>query len=540
MRAYGPGGGPAKSDREALVTARVAGRRLREVLRLRLEGKQSTRAIGKSCGLSPSTVQEYLGRFAVAKVPWPLPPELDDDEALSRRLFPQEHHPRASRAEPDFAQMHLELRHKHVTKLLLWQEYREAQPEGYEYSQYCERYARWAASVAVTMRQTHIAGDKLFVDFSGDGLEVVVPATGECQLVKLFVAVLGASNLTYVEPVLGEDLPTWIGCHVRAFEYIDGVPGAVVPDNLRSGVTRPNRYEPEVNRTYAEMASHYGTAVIPARVRKPRDKAKVEQGVLLASRWILAVLRHRRFTSLGEVREAVRPLLEKLNDKVMRKLKKSRRQIFEEIERSALTPLPERPYEYALWVRCRAGIDYHVEYDDHYYSVPYQLAQRGLAGPGGEKPELWLRATETTVEIFLHSRRIASHPRSRQKHRHTTLPEHMPRAHREHAEWTPSRIREWAKAVGSATVALVEEILRRRPHPEQGFRSCLGVMRLRRSYPDARLELACARAVRHRAYSYKSVVAILKNNLDQQDKPEAPAQASLPLHENIRGADYYQ
>jgi transposase len=523
-----------------VVTARAAGRKLREVLRLRFEGKQSTRAIGKSCGLSPSTVQEYLGRFTVAKLGWPLPAELNDDEALTAQLFPQEHHPRPSRAEPDFAQMHLELRRKHVTKLLLWQEYRETHPDGYEYSQYCDRYSRWAATAAVTMRQTHVAGEKLFVDFSGDGLELLEPTTGEVRKVKLFLAVLGASNLTYVEPVFGEDLPTWIGCHVRAFEYLGGVPGAVVPDNLRSGVTQANRYEPVINRTYEEMARHYETAVIPARVRKPRDKAKVEQGVLLASRWILAALRHRRFTALWEVKEAVRPLLEKLNNRVMRKLGKSRREVFEEIERAALRPLPDRPYEYAHWVKARANIDYHVEYDAHYYSVPYHLAQRTLDAPQGERPELWLRATETMVEVWRHSRRIASHARSERKHQHTTSKEHMPRSHREYAEWTPARMLEWAKVVGPATETVVRELMRRRPHPEQGFRSCLGVMSLRRSFPDVRLERACARAVRYRAYSYKSVAAILKNNLDQQEESAEPVQVPLPLHENIRGADYYE
>jgi transposase len=504
-------------------------RRLREIIRLRLVAVLSQRAIAKSCGLSASTVGDYLARIQLAKLGWPLPPELDDDEVLTRLLFPAEGHPVRNRPEPDFAAVHLELRKKHVTKLLLWQEYREAHPEGYEYSQFCERYLRWAATMAVTMRQTHVAGEKLFVDFSGDGLELTDPATGECKTAKLFVAVLGASNFTYVEPVLSEDLPTWIGCHVRALEYIGGVPGAVVPDNLRAGVTRANRYEPEVNATYAELSRHYETAILPARVRRPRDKAKVEQGVLLASRWILAVLRKRRFSSLEEVREAVRPLLEKLNDRPMRKLKKSRRQLFNEIERSALKPLPTRPYELASWSIRRVNIDYHVEYDDHYYSVPYQLVGKVMD----------VRATETTVEIFLAGRRTTSHLRSYVKHKHTTRPEHMPRSHREHLEWTPSRIIAWAKTVGASTAMLVEEIMRRRPHPEQGFRSCLGVMRLRKTYADERIERACSRAIRHRAYSYKSVVAILKNNLDRQDEPAAPEQSALPLHGNIRGRDYY-
>ena len=512
------------------MTARAACRKLREVFRLRFEKKLSTRVIGKNCLLSPSTVQDYLGRFALAKLAWPLPAALDDDAALSALLFPHEHHPSCERPEPDWAHVLVELRRKHVTKMLLWQEYREVHPDGYEYSQFCERYARWTATITLTMRQEHVAGEKLFVDFSGDGLDIVDPATGECATAKLFLAVLGASNLTYVEPVLTEDLPTWIGCHVRALEYFGGVAAITVPDNLRSGVSKPDRYEPDLNPTYADWARHYGTVVIPARVRKPRDKAKVENGVLLASRWILAVLRNRRFSSLEEVRAAVRPLLEKLNDRPMRKLKKSRRQLFEEIERAALLPLPSRPYELAEWKIARPNIDYHVEYDGHYYSVPHTLAHQKVE----------IRATETTVEILHNNQRRASHVRSDQKHRHTTLTEHMPRSHREHAEWTPSRIINWARTVGPAAAALVEEIMKRRQHPEQGFRSCLGLLHLRKGFPDDRIERACARAMRHRACSYKSVLAILKHNLDRQDELPLPAEAPLPDHENIRGPDYYQ
>lgn len=340
---------------------RLSMRKLREVLRLHLALSMKGRAIARSCELSPSTVSSYLGRAKVAKLSWPLAPELDEDAVLTRLLFPDEGHPQSSRPEPDWARLHLELRKKHVTKQLLWEEYKSEQPEGYQYSQFCERYGRWAATLVVSMRQSHRAGEKMFIDFSGDGLEVVDPRTGECVKAKLFLAVLGASNLTYVEPALSEDLPTWIGCHVRALEFLGGVAEIWVPDNLKSGVKSPDRYEPDLNPTYAELARHYGAAVIPARVRKPRDKAKVEQGVLLAERWILAALRNRTFFSLGELREAVKPLLEKLNNRTMRQLKKSRRELFEEIERSCLKPLPARPYEFARWARPRVHIDYHVD-----------------------------------------------------------------------------------------------------------------------------------------------------------------------------------
>jgi transposase len=365
-------------------------RMLREVLRLFLLLGVSQRGIARSCRLSPATVNGYVGRARVAKLGWPLPPELDDDAALTRLLFPDEHQPRSDRPEPDWAQVHLELKKKHVTKQLLWEEYKSTQPEGYQYSQFCERYARWAATVSVVMRQEHRGGEKLFLDFSGDGLEVVDPKTGEVTTAKLFVAVLGASNLTYVEPVLSEDLASWTGGHVRALEYMEGVTELWVPDNLKSGVKKPNRYEPDINPTYAELARHYGAAVIPGRVRKPRDKAKVEQGVLLAERWILAVLRNRTFFSLEELRDAVKPLVEKLNNRPMRKLKKSRRELFEEVERASLKPLPKTPWEFARWAKPKVNPAYHVEYDDHFYSVPYQLVGQ----------QLDLRATERTIEVM--------------------------------------------------------------------------------------------------------------------------------------------
>jgi transposase len=380
-------------------------RKLRELIRLKMEMKLSGRAIARSCGISPATVSDYLGRVAVAKLGWPLPTELDNDDALNRLLFPNEGRLVAHRPEPDWAHVHLELRRKHVTKLLLWEEYRGANAEGFEYSQFCEKYLRWAVRLTVTMRQVHVAGDKCFVDFSGDGIDVVDPLTGECRKAKLFVAVLGASTLTYVEPVFNEELPTWIACHIHAFEFFGGVSAIVVPDNLRSGVTKASRYEPTVNQTYADMARHYGTAIIPARIYRPRDKAKVEQGVLLAERWILAVLRNRTFFSLDELREAVKLLVVRLNDRLMKKLKKSRRQLFDEMEKSSLKSLPSTPYEFADWAKPRVGINYHVTFDEHHYSVPYTLSGQ----------QLELRATATTVEVFRGGKREASHGRSYEK-----------------------------------------------------------------------------------------------------------------------------
>jgi transposase len=468
-----------------MAAERLSMRKLREALRLHFELKLSSRAIARSCQTSPSTIQGYLGRAKVTQLSWPLPPEMDD-EALERLLFPSEGHPVKERPEPDYAAIHLELRRKHVTLQLLWQEYRERHANGYQYSQFCERYARWASKLSPTMRQTHRAGHRTFVDFSGDGLAIVDPQTGERREAPLFVAVLGASSYTYAEPVLHEDLPTWLGCHARAFEFFEGVSEIVVPDNPKTAVAKPHLYEPDLNLAYAELARHYGVAVMPARVRKPRDKAKVEQGVLLAERWILACLRNQIFFSLEEARQAVKKLLEKLNDRPMRRLKKSRRQLFEEFERAALKPLPAAPYELSQWSRPRVNLDYHVEFEDNFYSVPYVLVHELVD----------LRATESVVEIFVKSLRITSHLRSYGKNESVTLPEHMPSSHRAWAEWTPSRILEWLKKMGPNTAALGEEIIRRRSRPEQGFQSCRGILRLGERYGSERLERACARAVR--------------------------------------------
>jgi len=511
-----------------MAAERLPMRKLRELIRLKLQGGQSGRAIARSCGLSPSTVGEYLGRVKVAGLTWPLPATLDD-EALERLLFPDEGQPISNRPEPDWAWVHQELQKRHVTKQLLWQEYREAQPAGYQYSQFCERYLKWARPLSATMRQAHRAGEKVFLDFSGDGHDVVDPLTGECRKAVLFVAVLGASNLTYVEPVLHQDLATWVGCHVRAFEFFGGTTPVWVPDNLKAAVIRADKYDPDLNPTYADLARHYEAAVLPARPRRPRDKAKVEAAVLIAERWILAVLRHRTFYSMEELRAAVAELLTRINDRPMRKLKKSRRQLFEEMEKAALKPLPARPYELALWSKPTVAPDYHVAFEEHFYSVSYLLL--------GEKLEL--RATETTVEIFRRGSRVASHARSSFKGGYTTRTEHMPRGHREYAEWTPQRLIGWAKKVGPNTGALVEAIMASKKHPEHGFKRCLGIMRLRKEYADERIERACGRALRHGMLTYKQVKAILQNNRDREPLPEPAPQLDLPLRQNVRGGDYY-
>jgi transposase len=477
-----------------------------------------------------TTVADCLARAAAAGVTWPLP-EGTDDADLERLLYPREPSPRILRPEPDWAEVHRELHRKGVTLQLLWIEYKQGSPAGYQYTQFVHRYRTWARHLNVVLRQVHRAGEKLFIDFAGQTLPITDPETGVVSPAELFVAVLGASNYTFADVLPSQELPHWIGANVAAFEFFGGVPEILVPDNLKPAVTRPHRYEPELNPTYQEMAAHYGCAVIPARSGKPRDKAKVESGVLVAERWILACLRHRTFFSVAEAKLAVRELLHRLNERPFQKLEGSRRSLFEPLERPVLRPLPTRRYEFATWKRLTANIDYHVEVDHHYYSVPYQLA--------GQKVDV--RLTASTVEVLLRGRRVASHRRSFRRGSFTTLPEHMPESHRRHLEWTPGRMVRWAQSSGPATAQLVEEILRARPHPEQGFRSCLGVLRLGKRYGTARLEAACARAVAIGGFNYRSVESILKSGLDRQPMPTTAVITTTPrCHDYVRGASYYQ
>ncbi len=508
---------------------RLSMRKIREVLRLRFEAKRSARQVAESLRMARSTVGEYERRFTAAGLSWPLPPTLSDSE-LERRLFPPPTSvPMESRPLPDWSVVHQELRRPGVTLMLLWDEYRACAPQGFAYSWFCEHYRAWAGQLDLSMRQTHRAGEKLFVDYAGQSVAVIDRTTGEVRNAQIFVAVLGASNYTFAEATWSQALPDWIGSHVRAFAYLEGVPEIVVPDNLRSGVSKAHRYEPDLNPTYQEMAAHYGVAVIPARVRKPRDKAKAEAGVLLVERWILAALRRQTFFSLAELNAAIRPLLKKLNGRPFKKLPGSRQSALETIDRPALRPLPATPYVYATWKKVRVHIDYHVEVDGHYYSVPYALVKHALD----------VRLTDNTVECFHKGQRVASHPRSVRRGQHTTLPEHMPKAHREYAEWTPQRLVRWAEQTGVATAAVIGHILAHRPHPQQGFRSCLGILRLAERFSAERLEAACARALQLNACRYKSIESILVRGLDQQPLPEQHELTLPAAHDHVRGPGYY-
>jgi len=507
---------------------RLSMRTIREVLRLRWEVGLSQREIGISCRLGRSTVRDYLLRAEAAGLRWPLPEE-PDEEALEQLLFPPAPDASRHRPLPDWPALHQELRRKGMTLGLLWQEYRAAHPDGYGYSQFCALYHQWANALEPVLRQHYVAGEKLLVDYAGQTVPVVDRRTGEVREAQIFVAVLGASNFTFVEATWTQGLPDWIGSHRRCLEFLGGVPALIIPDNIKSGVTSPCFYDPELNRTYQKLAEHYGTAVVPARIRRPRDKAKAEAGVQGAERWILARLRHRRFFSLGELNEALRELLAQYNRRPFAKLEGCRESLFLSLDRPALRPLPAHPYEYAQWKKARVNIDYHVEVDRHWYSAPHALIRQQV--------EVCLSAH--TVEILHRGKRVASHLRSFQPGRHTTVLEHMPRHHREYVQWSPERLIRWAQQTGSNTAQVVEQILAARAHPVQGYRACLGILRLGKQHGAARLEAACARALALNALSYQSIKSILAHGLESQPLPTATIPAAPIHHAHIRGAHYY-
>ena len=510
---------------------RISMRRVRDCLRLKDAGI-STREISVRLGIAASTVRLTLRRCEAAGIAWPLDPGLTDT-VLEQRLFANAGTKQGHRRheEPDWDGVHREMKRKHVTLSMLWDEYIERHPGGYRYSRYCDLYREWASRLPVTMRQTHAAGERLFVDYAGDGVPVVIDRlTGEMRVAQIFVAVLGASSFTFAWASWTQALADWIDAHSRALDAIGGVPQLLVPDNTKTAIVKACLYDPLINRTYADMAAHYGTAILPARPRRPRDKAKVEQAVLMVERWLLGRLRHRTFHGLAEVNAAIGDLLRTLNEeRPIRRLGVTRRRLLEDLDRPALKPLPAAHYDYCEWRVCRVGIDYHVDAGSHFYSVPYRFA----------RAEVEVRLTVRTVEIFLKGERIAAHLRMSGNRKHTTVPDHMPSSHRRYAGWTVDRIREDARSIGPATAALCELILEQRPHPEQGFRACLGIVRLAGPFGMGRLEAAAERAIEIGARTYGSVKSILDNKLDRRPVQKRAPDGTPVLHPNIRGPRYY-
>jgi len=513
-----------------MARERLSMRKISEVLRLSLERKLSFRKIANSCCLARSTVSDYLGRARVAGLGWPLPEGMDE-ERLDALLFPiRDDVGTVPQPALNMVYIRNEMKRPHVTLQLLWEEYRGHTPDGYSYSQYCQLYRDWLGKQAISLRQEHRAGEKLFIDFAGDTIPIHDPLAGEIRQGHLFVAVLGCSNYTYAEITPAEQLADWIGAQVRALEFFGGVPQIVVPDNPRALVSSPCWYDPDITLTFQEMAELYGFAVLPARVRKPKDKAKVEGGVLIAERWILAALRDEKFFSFGEVNAAVRRLLNRLNEHPFKKLPGNRKEVFEKLERAVLKPLPERRYELAEWKKVGVNVDYHVEVDGHYYSVPYTLIRQ----------EVMARYTRTSVELFRKSRRVAVHGRSYQKGRHTTLPEHMPPAHEKYLAWTPERILSWAGTIGPNCGEAARHLMASRAIPEHAYRPCMGLIRLGKRYGNERVDQACSKALRLNIVAYRYIESMLKNGRDRIPLAVEEAPRPVVAHDNVRGAVYYQ
>lgn len=508
-------------------------RKIRDVLRLKFEVGLSHEKIAAATGMSKGAVTNAVRRAVQRGLSWPLPAELDDSR-LEAMLYAQAA-PRSRYAQPDYAQVHQELKRKGVTLQLLWEEYAAAHGEqAYRYSQFCVHYHEYRGTLARSMRQVHRAGEKVFIDYSGDTVPVIDPRSGEILTAEIFVATLGASKYTYAEATWTQTLPDWIGSHLRMLEFFGAVPSLWVPDNLKAAIKKACRYEPEATSTYADCARHYGAAILPARPYHAKDKAAVEMSVLVVQRWILARLRHRQFFSLRELNAAIAELLVELNRRPFKKLPGCRAEAFESIDRPAMKPLPATRYEYAVWLKAKVGIDYHAQADRHYYSVPHALV--------GE--HVMVRLTDTTVECFCKGRRVAAHVRSYLKGQHTTLEEHMPSAHRKHMKWTPGRLLNWGQNIGDGTRAVVQWQLENRPHPEQGYRACLGLLNLSKTYGEERLEAACRRALAIGSPTRKRIIAILKARLDEHPNlfPAADTAAATAsrTHSNLRGADYFR
>ena len=504
---------------------RIKMRKLRDVLRMRLSAGCSIREISRSTKISVGTIQKLLIQAQALGLTWPLPGELNDGQ-LARLFYPRADTATSSHFQiPDWPAIHQELKRPHMTKQLLWEEYTQQYPNrSLSYSRFCHRYKAWAGKQKRSMRQFHKAGEKCFVDYAGATVPIINGNTGEIREAQIFVAALGASNYTYAEATWCQSLPDWLGSHVRMLEFYGGCTDIIVPDNLRSGVSKACRYDPDLNPSYQQWAEHYSVAVIPARPRKPKDKAKAEVAVQIVERWVLARLRHHTFFSLAELNQCIRALLADINNRPFKQLPGCRRSAFEQLDQPALKPLPAAPYQYVAIKPVKVNIDYHVEYKPHFYSVPHQYV--------GERLEL--HASDTLVEIYFRRQLVATHPR-KYTYGFTTNPAHMPRHHQAQQQWSPGRLKRWAADIGSDTLTWVSDQLERREHPEQAYKVCLGLLNLSKQYPATRLNGACRIANAAGLNRLKQIKAILKSNRDQLPEQLSLA-AELPQdHENIRG-----
>jgi transposase len=520
-----------------MARKRIGMKKIREVIRLKMSTELSERQIARALNISRPVVAKYWRGFQDSG----LKPEQIDamaDSELVQRLEPQPRLEKSTKYReltqyfPYFVK---ELKRKGVTLHLLWEEYRQKHPEGYQYSQFCCHFQRWRNASEVSMHIEHKAGDKMFVDYAGEKLAITERKSGVQRPVEVFVAILGASELTYVEATVSQEKREWIRSNERAFWWFNGVTAAIVPDNLASAVSHANYYEPGINPGFDEFAAHYGTVIIPTRVREARDKAMVENAVRLVYQRIHAPLRDRVFYSLEELNEAIWELLEAHNNKRFQRLDLSRRELFEQVEKASLKPLPKERYPMKDTKRVAVGFNYHVELreDRHYYSVPYYLRKRG------QKTKVKMVYDERIVAIYYDNIRVAQHRRDCTPNGYSTLPEHMPSNHRFYAEWSPQRFRSWAKSIGEEALQVIEEVLRSRRHPEQAFRVCLGILSLAKKYGTQRLNKACGKALYFGTCSYRRIESMLKLGMEEDQQPALEVVGTIAAHENIRGSRYY-
>lgn len=498
--------------------------KVREILRLRAEGLNVSQ-VSTSCNCARGTVRSYWRSADECGVTVENLAEYSEDELM--RLFNRKGCGRRQKQSDDdlnFAEIARMLSKKGMTLQLLWEDFRANNLHGISYSNYCLRYREWHKQQKVTYRQYHKGGEKVFVDFSG--LTILLDGGRKAEI---FVGVLGASNLTYVEATESQEISSWLGAHMRMLEYFGGVPEILVPDNLRSGVSSACYYEPDINRSYQEFAEHYGVAIIPTRVRKPKDKAKVEEAVQHVQRRILVRINERNYKNVAEVNEAIKPLLEELNNREQQVYGVSRWQLFEEVDKGELKCLPQQRYIFGKWLIAKVNIDFHVEVERHYYSVPYTLTRCRVD----------VRVREKTVEIFHNNKRVATHPRKCEAGRHSTLSEHIPDRVRHLTDQTPRKFLAWAQGIGSETHAFVYELLSSKTHVIQGFRACLGLQRLEKNYGRLRLEKACKRANYYGLTTMRSVRAILENGQDKLELEPTETLKGHEFHDNIRGDSYY-
>jgi len=511
------------------MKSKLTMRKISEILRQKYELNRSYREIGRSLNISISTVGDYLARAKLAGISWPLAEDLTEEILHAKLFLPSIKQGQKDRPMPDWEWVHKEVRRKGVTLGLLWREYRETHADGICYSQFCYHYQQYAKTIAPVMRQMHKGGEKCFVDYAGMTVPWLDVTTGEVHYAQIFVGALGASQYVYAEATKSQKIPDWTASHVRMLENFEGVPEIIIPDNLKSGVQKAHRYDPNINPNYQCLSEHYGFAIVPARSVKPRDKAKVESAVGCVERQILAPLRHHTFTSIAEINLAIKERLTTFNQQSMQKMKVSRRELYESLDKPVLKALPLERYQQSEWKSAKVHIDYHVVFDFHYYSVPYSYIHQPVE----------IRSTATTLECFYKGKRIALHTRSYVRYGYTTLTEHMPEAHRVHAEWTPERMRRWANKIGPQTAAFIEQMILSRPFPQQAYRACLGLLRLGQRYGEDRLEKACAKGLKVGISRYQQVEKMLINKVEDSTAAHVDNKL-LPRHTNVRGPEYYR